>query len=340
MRFDKKNFLAEINSSPRRKAAPIMSSPGIELVGADSADVFRDGALQFACIGALAERFPADVSVTFMDLSVEAEAFGCAVAFPPGEVPTVTGALASDAAAIGRLAVPAVGAGRTAEVLHCAELCARKLSGPTLCGIIGPYSLAGRIADMTEIMLLAAAEPETAHALLAKTAAFLTDYLRALKATGVAGVLIAEPAAGLLSPEMCRVFSADYLKGIIAAAAAADDFLVVLHNCGRTVGQVGALLSTGADALHVGNAVDILDILRQTQTPAGTPVMGNLDPVGVFKDLDAGGVYAATTSLLERTAGYRGYVLSSGCDLPPGVPMENISAFFRAVADYNQKTGD
>ncbi len=337
MKFDKSAFIDGILSSKKRKAIPIMTSPGAELINAKPRDVFQSGELQFKCIKALAQECPADVHVTFMDLSIEAEEFGSEIAFSDYENPTVSSALASDAATIAALKVPTPGTKRTAEVIKCAKLCAENLERPTFCGIIGPYSLAGRIADMTEMMILAAGEPETAHALLAKTAEFLTNYLQVLKATGVAGVLIAEPAAGLLSPDMCQEFAADYLKKIIASVKD-DSFMVVLHNCGKTEKQVDALRSTGADALHVGNAVDILDILAQV--PDNYPIMGNLDPVGVFKNMDADSVYRKTSELLERTAGYRNYVLSSGCDLPPAVPIANAKAFFRALNDYNNKIGE
>jgi len=337
MKFSKSEFLKSVLNDKKRKSIPIMTSPGAELIGAKPRDVFQNGELQFKCIKALAEAVPADVHVTFMDLSIEAEAFGSQITFSEYENPTVSQALASDEAAIAALAVPAVGTKRTSEVLKCARLCAEQLERPTLGGVIGPYSLAGRIADMTEMMMLAAAEPETAHALLKKTSAFLLDYLKAIKATGLAGVMIAEPAAGLLSPDMCQEFAADYLKEIIAEVRD-DSFMVVLHNCGKTEKQVGALLSTGADALHVGNAVDILSIL--SQVPAGFPVMGNLDPVGVFKTLPSEAVYEKTTELLNKVSAYRNYVLSSGCDLPPAVPMNNVRAFFQALNDYNKQYGE
>lgn len=334
MKFNKKAFIAEVLNSPLRKAVPIMTSPGIELIGAKPREVFQNGELQFRCIQELLKVCPTDIAVTFMDLSVEAEEFGCEIAFSELENPTVTKPRASDAASIAALAVPAVGAKRTAEVLRCAKLCAEHLDRPVFGGLIGPFSLAGRIADMSEIMMLAAGEPETAHELLKKTTAFLKAYLLAIKATGVAGALIAEPAAGLLSPEMCQEFAADYVREIIAAVSD-ESFMVVLHNCGKTEKQVQALLSTGADALHVGNAVDICTILDQV--PPTVPVMGNLDPANVFKTLTPPEVYAKTTALLERTAKYPNYILSSGCDLPPAVPVANVKAFFDARRDYNAK---
>ena len=114
-----------------------------------------------------------------------------------------------------------------------------------------------------------------------------------------------------------------------------DHFMVILHNCGKTEKQVGELLGAGADALHVGNAVDIRVILDQV--PADIPVMGNLDPAGLFLSADNRTVYDRTTALLEATRAYPNHVLSSGCDLPPGVPWENVQAFFAAAADYNRR---
>ncbi len=326
MAFHVKNFIQTAISGKKKLAIPIMTSPGIALTGAKVQEVFRDGALQFKCIRALSEEFPADAHVTFMDLSVEAEAFGCPIQISEHENPTVSGPTDID-----HLRRPQVGEGRTGEILKCAKLCVENLERPVFGGMIGPYSLAGRLTGMTEMMMHAAAEPEIAHRVLEQTTAFLTEYALAIKATGVSGLLVAEPAAGLLSPEMCQTFAADYLKKIFATAKD-DSFMIILHNCGRTEKQVGALLSTGAHALHVGNAVKITDIL--SQVPATFPVMGNLDPVSVFKTSSPETVYARTTEFLKETAGYPNHILSSGCDLPPGIPQDNIRAFFKAREDF------
>ena len=337
MAFDKQEILQAILTGRRRKALPIMTSPGVELTGSAPREVFQNGELQFRCIRALAKAAPVDAQVTFMDLSVEAEAFGSEIVFSDHENPTVAAPLADTEEKIRVLQIPAVGSRRTAEVLACAKLCAEELERPTFGGLIGPYSLAGRLADMTEMMILAAAEPETAHLLLRKTTDFLKEYIRAFKAAGVAGVMIAEPAAGLLSPEMCQEFAADYLREMVEAVQD-ESFMVILHNCGRTEKQVEALLSTGADALHVGNAVDVCDILQQV--PENIPVMGNLDPVGVFKEMTPEQVYDKTLELLRRTSPYKNFVLSSGCDLPPAVPLPNVLAFLKALHTYNQSVGE
>ena len=71
---------------------------------------------------------------------------------------------------------------------------------PLFAGIIGPYSLAGRLLDMTEIMILCYEEPEMVETVLEKVTDFLVEYAKAFTAAGADGIMMAEPAAGLLSP--------------------------------------------------------------------------------------------------------------------------------------------
>lgn len=71
--------------------------------------------------------------------------------------------------------------------------------------------------------------------------------------------------------------------------------------------------------------------------PSDVLVMGNIDPVGVFKMDISEDLYNKVTGLLQTTAGYRNFILSSGCDTPPGVPFENIDMFYKALQDYNTK---
>lgn len=61
------------------------------------------------------------------------------------------------------------------------------------------------------------------------------NYLSNLfKLAGSNGIIIAEPATGLLSPAQCDEFSSQYVKRIVEAVQD-DYFLVILHNCGNTV---------------------------------------------------------------------------------------------------------
>ncbi len=329
-----KKWIEEVLASEKRIALPIMTHPGIEYVGKTVREAVTDGEVHFAAIKALAERYPSAACTVIMDLTVEAEAFGAKILIPEEEIPTVTERLVSDAASVEALQVPSLDAGRVPEYLKANRLAAEHITDrPVLAGCIGPFSLAGRLYDMSEIMVAIYIEPDVIMALLDKCTAFLIDYCKALKATGVAGVVMAEPAAGLLSNEDHQMYATPYVKQIVDAVQD-DDFTVILHNCGNTGQCTGAMVETGAAAMHFGNLVDIPQAL--TEVPEHMLVMGNLDPVGIFKQATPEQVAAATTNLLEKTRGAKNFVISSGCDLPPAVPEANLEAFFGAVEAYNK----
>ena len=316
-----------------RSAIPILTHPGIEMCGRNVQEAVTDGRVHYQAIRKLCDAYPSAAATTIMDLTVEAEAFGAEVAFAPGEVPSVTGVLVKDMDDAERLEVPDVSRGRIPQYLMADCLAAENiLDRPTLAGCIGPYSLAGRLMGMTEIMTGIYTDPELVELLLEKCTEFLLRYCQAIKATGVGGVVMAEPAAGLLSPEDCSAYSSLYVKRIVGQVQD-DSFWVVLHNCGNTGHCTPAMVETGAKGLHFGNRANMTEALEAC--PADCLVMGNLDPVGCLKTATAGEVYRAASQLLEQTSACANFVLSTGCDVPPQVPEENIAAFYRALRDYN-----
>jgi uroporphyrinogen decarboxylase len=329
-----KEWAESIKSDSRRIAIPIMTHPGIELIEECTVkQAVTNGDIHAEAIIKLNEAYPASACTAIMDLTVEAEAFGASVVFEENEIPNVVGRLVSDYESVAKLEVPDLGCGRVQEFLKANRITAAHITDkPVFGGCIGPFSLAGRLFDMSEMMMAMYMEPETVQLLLEKCSTFITNYLLAMKHTGVNGVIMAEPAAGLISNDDCLVFSTRYVKQIIEQVQT-DDFMVVLHNCGNLGHCTQAMVESGADALHFGNSCDMVEALKEC--PATTLVMGNLDPVGVMKQASAEKVKAETLNLLRRTAEFGNYILSTGCDVPPEIPMDNIKAFYEALHEYN-----
>jgi len=275
---------------------PVMTHPGIEALGYTVKQAVSDGRIQYEAIKYVADNFDTIACMSMMDLTVEAEAFGAKINFPEHEIPTVSERLLADSTAI------------TAR--------------------IGPFSLAGRLYDMSEIMVAIYIEPEAMTELLSKCTEFMINYCLALKATGTQGLIIAEPAAGLLSNDDCLTYSTQFVKRIVDAVQD-DTFTVILHNCGNTGQCTNAMIESGARALHFGNAIDMQQVL--TNCPADILVFGNLDPVSVFKQGTPDSIQHETKVLLDKAGKYSNFVLSSGCDIPPYTPEENIRAFLDAV---------
>ena len=334
MEINMKNWIASVIDSPQRIAIPIMTHTGIEMLGRRVIDAVTDGQLHYQAINTLAENYPSAASSVIMDLTVEAEAFGSQIHFSDDEVPSVLGRLVSNRDEIEQLKIPSLETGRVPEYIKANRLVAAKATRPVLSGCIGPYSLAGRLYDMSEIMMAMYIEPDSIKILISKCTAFIKKYCMALNPAGANGIVIAEPAAGLLSNDACLEFSSMYVKEIVDEVQD-DHFSVILHNCGNTGQCTDAMVYTGAAGYHFGNSIDMVETLERC--PKDALVMGNIDPVSVLKMASPEEVYQRTSDLLNRTSGYANFVLSSGCDTPPEVPLKNIEMFYKALNDYNMQ---
>ncbi len=328
-----KAWVSSVLNSEYRQAIPIMTHPGIELIRKRVLDAVTDSYTHFQAIQAMNDLFPAAASTIIMDLTVEAEAFGSKINFSENEVPSISARLVNGIESIEALEIPGLNNGRMKEYIEATRLSAEAIQDkPVFAGCIGPFSLAGRLFGMTDILTAIYLEPDSVLKLLSKCTVFLTLYATAFKDAGANGIVIAEPAAGLLPPELCDQFSSDFVRKIVDSVQD-DDFLSILHNCGSANALIPSMLGTGAGALHLGNSTDIVRALDEI--PPDILVLGNLDPVGVFKNADPKNVETKTLALLEQTRRYRNFIISSGCDIPPGVPFSNIKAFYNAINKYH-----
>lgn len=332
-----KQWVTERIASTEFRAMPILSFPAVSLMGITVRELISDSALQARAMETVALHGDSAASVSLMDLSVEAECFGGVVHVSDDEVPTIVGSLVSTPEEVAQLAVPAVGAGRSGLYVEAVSQAVELIRDrPVFAGMIGPFSLAGRLMDITSIMMACYEAPETVHALLQKTASFLEEYALAFKRAGADGIVMAEPMAGLLSPEFGEEFSSRYVKRIVERIQD-DEFIVIYHNCGGSaVHMVDSIAGTGAAALHFGNAVDMADVMPQV--PPHILAMGNIDPSGQFREGTPESIRAATQTLLEKCGKWPNFMISSGCDIPPPTPWENIRAFFDAVREFGMRS--
>lgn len=334
MKYNMRQWIEGLKGTGAKKPIPVLSFPCVSLLGITVRELISDSELQAKGMKAIADKTNSAASVSFMDLSVEAECFGSEISVSDDEVPTVIGSIISTPEEADALEVPAIGSGRTQIYIDAIEKATEMITDrPILAGMIGPYSLAARLFDVSEIMINCYDDPDMVHTVLEKVTDFLIDYAKAYKNVGANGIVMAEPVAGLLSPDLEEEFSSPYVKKI-ADAIQDDDFILVYHNCGDNVPKMlDSIMTTGCAAYHFGNAMDMeKDIISQVSED--TVVMGNVDPAGTLRMGTPEKVREETLALLNRCAKYPNFVLSSGCDIPPMTPWENIDAFFAASSEY------
>lgn len=323
-------FAEYVKSAGRPLLAPLAGFPGTVFTQTTVKENLESAEVQSKTLTELHKAVQLDIVFPMMDLTVESEAFGATINWEMDALPAVTGVKVETQEDADALAVPEVGVGNRLNVfVDTCRLLKEAMPEKTVWAyVLGPFSIAGRLMGMTEIAVNVKLEPELVHSVLKKTNALLLKYTEALLATGVDGVMVLEPAAGMLGKDDANEFSNAYIKDIVSLIKQKGK-TPSLHNCGHITHLIESLCATGIEALHVGSVTDPAEVYPRV--PEDVALMGNLDPTEKFLRATPEGTKAAAEELMERMKGCDRFIISSGCDIPPGVSVQNLVSFEEAV---------
>lgn len=313
----------------KTKTVPILSFPATQLLSISVKELILSADMQVKGMQAIAEKCNVGASLNMMDLSVEAEAFGARIRFYDDDIPAVEKGIIDDIADAQSITVPEIGAGRTSICIEGIKKAKEIITDiPVFGGVIGPYSLAGRLFDMTELMMECFDSPDEVKILLSKATEFIIKYIKAFKEAGADGVIMAEPAAGLLSPALAEEFSMPFVNEIFGEINS-DDFIVCYHNCGNAAGDMLEMISgLNADIIHLGNAINLKKALEVL--PYDKIVMGNVNPV-LFRTGTPDDIKTDVKRVFDECSMYENFMISTGCDVPAASKWENINAYFEKI---------
>ncbi|MBR6311808.1 MAG: uroporphyrinogen decarboxylase family protein [Oscillospiraceae bacterium] len=323
-------WIRQTIATPNKKAMPLLSYPAVQQLFISVDRLLKSSNEMALGVRLIADRYDMPFATTYMDLSVEAEAFGATCTYHTDDIPTITGQLVSNQEEADALVVPEVGAGRTGKVIRALTKAMILVNDrPVFANCTGPFSLAGRLMDVNEILLLTYEEPGLVHTVLEKSTQFLINYIRALKEAGANGVIMAEPLAGLMSVGPMKEFSSDYVRRIVDELQSRD-FVFCYHNCSNAIEKkVDSVLATGAKMFHFGDQADMWQLLETL--PDDVIVMGNISPSAVFMCDSTDKMALDTQTLLRQCMIHDNFMISSGCDIPAKTQLENVDKFFEVI---------
>ena len=327
------NWMEQMIYAERRKALPILAFPAVQHLYVTVRELVADPNHQAIGMRLIADNYDMPASLAYMDLSVEAEAFGAYTVYTADEVPTIIGKLLKTEDDIDALQIPEIGAGRTgSNVASIKKAQVLIKDRPVIAQCIGPFSLAGRLLNVNDILLMCYEDPELVHKVLRKSTDFIIKYATELKMAGANGVVIAEPLAGLLSPQLIDEFSTHYVRELVDTIQD-KHFITIYHNCGNAVPHlIKSILDTGAYAFHFGDSADMRYMLEKI--PRNYLVLGNISPAKIFNRGTPEQVRLDTMRLLYECGDFNNFIISSGCDLPPNVDLDNVDSFFKTVEGF------
>ncbi len=330
--------------------APYMGNFGASIAGVPIGEYNTDAAKMAAAQIRAWELLGQDVVVAQSDAYYIAEGFGCLISQPRDSTPHLEKPAAATLEEACRLKVPDprtdgrmpvyVEAVRRLRA-HFGEKVAVRGTGT------GPFSLASYLVGGTEnfLMEIATAEMEEdaeKEAMLKTVMEISSDALIAfLKATIEAGSDIAQAGDSLaslsmISPSIYEKYVFPYEVKVFEAInpiVHGRGGVTLLHICGDTTRILPLMSRTGADVLEVDSLVDI----GAAKKKFGDRVafMGNIEPSRVLYQGTPESVYGECAACLRSAdAATGGFILGSGCEVPPNAPLENLKAMVRAARDF------
>jgi uroporphyrinogen decarboxylase len=293
------------------------------------------GALAAECQLAALAHYRHDAVFAVLDLTLEAEALGADLLRRPGFYPAVQRPPLGSDADFRRLRVPDPRAdGRLPAVLEMVgRLRARCGDDALVVGLVqGPMTLAVQFLGIEGALSLAADDPERFADLLDYGAAVATSFGLAQLVAGAHVVLVFEPAASpeVVPPGLFRELIGPRLASVFAAFRRAGALANWLHVAGRTGAILPRYAALGADIGCFDYCVEPEPLVGALAGDARLALAGNLRPLS-FVTEDAAEIEAASSALLARFDGRGGFVLSSGCEIPPEAKEANVAAMVRTA---------
>lgn len=267
-----------------------------------------------------------------------AEAMGCTMRFPEESVPQVVEHVIKTPNDVESLEIPdPMKAGRLPLHMDLLSRVKREVKGkvPLFAYTPGPFTLAGQLYGINKLMAATIQNPQFVRALVDKTTITSALYARANVKEGVDVVVTADPTASgsLISSKTFETFAAPHLKHIMMAVAKVGA-TPSLHICGKTTPLLKLMANTGAGILELDHLVN----LKEAKAQVGDRVilMGNLDPTNLLLNGTPAQVEQAAKASIEAVGMDGRYILSSGCEIPPNAPLENIKAMVTAAEKFGK----
>ncbi|MCF7936752.1 MAG: uroporphyrinogen decarboxylase family protein [Synergistales bacterium] len=278
------------------------------------------------------EYYGHDAVFAAMDLGVETEATGSTLRYRRGEYPTVERYAVQAPEQLDVLEPPDPrSSGRMPELLRAASILRRELGDevPVIGCIAGPLTLASQLMGLEAALYLVMDEPERFEQLHALAAETVRRFGLALLDAGAHGIMLFNPSASpeVVPAQFFREFECPRLRALGEAFRKAGSAALWFNTAGPVESILPLYRGCGADIGNLDYCVAPEDVLAMELDLC---VDGNIKPLD-FVTATPREIRAAADRLLALFAGRDGFILSSGCEVPPQAPPGNVSAMTGAV---------
>jgi len=332
----------------------------LEAMGQSMRSVYADADLMAAAQITAAELFGHDSSMLpWGCLTVEAEAFGCRLESPEQYYPHVISRPLEDEPDLALLSIPdPASSGRMPLVTDSLTQLRARAGDDTfiVAMVVSPFLVAAELRSLTILLTDFITDPPYVEALMEQVTDGIARYVEAIVATGVCDAIMFENAGAtrdLIGPHHVAQFVTPYHRQLLSVARQSNPNLILIeHNCSETP-YIDDMLASDVDAFSFahGDVRSISEIqgwdchtkhtsvnscldrhcLKPGHFSRSIARIGNVDHSKIMLNASHEEVFNEARAVIESGRGGP-FCLSTGCEIPFKVPLENIRALARAAA--------
>ena len=300
-------------------------------VGVPLGDYIRDGELMARCQIDSLRHYGHDVVWALADVNIETEACGSVLDYVHDDYATVREHVIKDRSDLARLRVPnPLKDGRMPEMLKATSVLRREVGDEVVVAscVLGPMTIASQLMGLEDMLYLAMDHPDEFEQLLDFATEVCITYGRAQVDAGAHAPVVFNPSCSpaVVPPQFFREFALPRLRRVYDALKAAGSAFNWISVAGPTAPNFPGYVEAGVEFANIDYYVSGEEAAERLPK---TCIGGNIRPVD-FESAEPEDITALSMELIEAMAHRSGFILSSGCEIPPRARPDNIAAMVAA----------
>jgi len=267
--------------------------------------------------------YEVDCVFPFMDLTVEAEALGCKITWNNG--PSILEHLSLDDV---RNIEPEInGKGRIPIFLETVKILSEKLASNYMIGayVSGPLTLSANLMGVENMLKWIISKREFSRRMIEFSKIVCEKYSILLIESGADTIMILEPVGALISQRHFNEYLLKPLKSLVNTIEKKGVWSI-LHICGDANHILMSMALSDAHSLSIDEAVKLKNAFL---TAKNNSIMGNISTKTILTSFPDH--IKNICEEIIREADKTRFIFSSGCEVPPHTPPENIKIMSRVV---------
>ena len=319
----------------RTPIVPIVHSGLARMFGVPLGRFFTDAQVMAETIIRGYRTFGYDGVQLSLGVTAEPEALGARVRQPADGAPVLQERLLEDPANLNRLRdIDVLERGRFPMFRRAVERVVETIGKDALVVVTlrGPFLMAAQLRGVERVLMDTLTSPGLLAEVLDFTGEITLKCGLAFRETGAHAVVLGEATCSpnFIPPATYRSLVLDHHRRVVGELCQAGWSAVGVHICGNILPIFEDVLSTGVNLVDIDHQVSPAQVLKANRARA--VLRGNLDPSAVFAFGTPEVIDRSTRELRRAVEGQGSWIYSSGCDISPGTPRENLERVVKALA--------